>query len=296
LNRGVTLTGNDLLSGGREPIYADAMVTNQAGGLIQGDTDSGIAVVGASASGHKVTIDNQAGATIQGGGTTVGAIDASNSFDDVTITNAGKIDGSTSGKALILSQNSHNTVTISGGAASVLGDMDGGAGGTNKLNFDIGNGNSFSYTGAISNFAGAEVVSGRTNLSGSIAGPVSVDAGAQLSPGASGVGVLAVMGDTTISAGSGLVIDLNSAGGENDVLNVTGAVALNAADLVLDLLSAPTMGESFDILTATGPISGEFSEGSLVTARFGDQLFSFQIDYPLNADPFDAGRQRYPSD
>jgi hypothetical protein len=99
------------------------------------------------------------------------------------------------------------------------------------------------------------------------------------------VGVLAVMGDTTFSAGSGLVIDLNSAGGENDVLNVTGAVALNGADLVLDLLSAPTMGESFDILTATGPISGEFSEGSLVTARFGDQLFSF---HPLNADPFHA--------
>ena len=88
-------------------------------------------------SGHKVTIDNQAGAT---SGTTVAAIDASGSFDDVTIANAGKIDGSTSGKALILSQNSHNTVTISGGAASVLGDMDGGAGGTNKLNFGIGNG------------------------------------------------------------------------------------------------------------------------------------------------------------
>ena len=100
-----------------------------------------------------MTIDNQAGATIKGGGTTAAAIDASNSFDSVTITNAGKIDGSSSGKALVLSQNSNNTVTISGGAASVLGDMDGGAGGVNKLNFDIGNGNSFSYTGAVSNFA-----------------------------------------------------------------------------------------------------------------------------------------------
>ena len=87
---------------------------------------------------------------------------------------------------------------------------------------------------------------------------------------------------------AGNVIDLDPAGGDNDVLNVTGAVALNGADLVLDLLSAPTMGESFDILTASGPISGEFSEGSLVTARFGDQLFSFQIDYSLNADPFEA--------
>ncbi len=291
VGRGITLTGNDITSGPnagkREPIYGDATVTNQASGLIQGDTDSGIAVVGANASGNKVTIDNQAGATIKGGGTTVAAIDASNSFDPVTITNAGTIDGSSSGKALVLSQSSDNAVTISGGAASVLGDMDGGAGGVNKLTFDIGQGNSFSYTGAVTNFDNVEVMSGRTNLSGSIAGPVTVDAGAQLSPGANGVGALAV-GDTTLSAGSGLVIDLDPAGGDNDVLNVTGAVALNGADLVLDLLSAPTMGESFDILTASGPISGEFSEGSLVTARFGDQLFSFQIDYSLNADPFEA--------
>jgi hypothetical protein len=70
-----------------------------------------------------------AGATIKGGGTTAAAIDASNSFDSVTITNAGTIDGSSSGKALVLSQDSHNSVTISGAAASVLGDMDGGAGG-----------------------------------------------------------------------------------------------------------------------------------------------------------------------
>ena len=251
------------LGGGRDPIYGDATVTNQAGGLIQGDSDAGIAVVGDDASGHKVTIDNQAGATIKGGGTTVAAIDASNSFDPVTITNAGKIDGSSSGKAFVLSQNSNNTVTISGGAASVLGDMDGGAGGVNKLNFDIGSGNSFSYTGTVSNFASAEVMSGKTNLSGSIAGAVTVDAGAQLSPGASGVGTLTV-GDTTLSAGSGLVIDLDPTSGQNDVLNVKGAIALSGADLILDLLSAPTRGESFDILTndGTDQIFGQFSEGS----------------------------------
>ncbi len=289
VGRGITLSGNDRPGGGRDPIYGDASVTNQAGGLIKGDSDSAIAVVGANASGHKVTIDNQAGATIKGGGTTAAAIDASNSFDSVTITNAGKIDGSSSGKAFVLSQNSNNTVTISGGAASVLGDMDGGKGGANKLNFDIGNGASFSYTGAISDFA-AEVVSGKTNLAGSIAGPVTVDAGAQLSPGASGVGAL-VVGDTTLKAGSSLVIDLDPVGGQNDVLNVKGTVALNGADLVLDLLSAPTRGESFDILTNDGidPISGEFSEGSQVTGMFDGQAYSFRIDYGFNADGGSAG-------
>jgi hypothetical protein len=78
VGRGITLSGNDRAGGGRDPIYGDATVTNQAGGLIKGDSDSGIAVVGANVSGHKVTIDNQAGATIKGGGTTAAAIDASN--------------------------------------------------------------------------------------------------------------------------------------------------------------------------------------------------------------------------
>ena len=282
--------GTTALGGGRDPIYGDATVTNQAGGLIQGDSDAGIAVVGANASGHKVTIDNQAGATIQGGGTTVAAIDASNSFDPVTITNAGKIDGSSSGKALVLSQNSNNTVTISGGAASVLGDMDGGAGGVNTLNFDIGSGNSFSYTGTVTNFASAEVMSGKTNLSGSIAAAVTVDAGAQLSPGASGVGTLTV-GDSTLSAGSGLVIDLDPTSGQNDVLNVKGAIVLSGADLILDLLSAPTRGESFDILTndGTDQIFGQFSEGSQVTGTFDGRAYSFHIDYDFNADGGSVG-------
>ena len=285
VGRGITLSGNDRPDGGRDPIYGDATVTNQAGGLIQGDSDSGIAVVGANASGHKVTIDNQAGATIKGGGTTAAAIDASNSFDSVTITNAGKIDGSSSGKALVLSQNSNNKVTISGGAASVLGDMDGGAGGVNTLTFDIGAGNNFNYAGGVSNFATTEVMSGTANLSGSIAGAVTVDAGAQLSPGASGVGALTV-GDMTLSTGSGLVIDLNPTTGESDVLNVKGTVALNGADLILDLLSAPTRGESFDILTNDGidPIFGEFSEGTQVTGMFDGRAYSFRIDYDFNAD------------
>ena len=285
VGRGITFSGNDRADGGRDPIYGDTTVTNQAGGLIKGDSDAGIAVIGANASGHKVTIDNQAGATIQGGGTTAAAIDASNSFDSVTITNAGKIDGSSSGKALVLSQNSRNTVTISGGAASVIGDMDGGDGGVNKLTFDIGTGNSFSFTGTVSNFANSEVMSGKANLSGSIAGPVTVDSGAQLSPGASGVGALSV-GDTTLSAGGGLVIELDPAAGANDVLNVTGAVSLNGADLVLDLLSAPTTGESFDILTNDGsdPILGEFSEGSQVNAAFDGTWYRFSIDYAFNAD------------
>ena len=46
---------------------------------------------------------------------------------------------------------------------------------------DIGNGNSFSYSGAVSHFANVELVSGASNLDGSISGPVTVDAGAKFS-------------------------------------------------------------------------------------------------------------------
>jgi hypothetical protein len=163
--------------------------------------------------------------------------------------------------------------------------MDGGAGGVNKLNFDIGKGNSFSYTGAVTNFANAEVVSGRANLSGSIAGPLTVDAGAQLSPGANGVGALAA-GDTTLSAGSDLIINIDPVGDETEVLNVTGAVSLDGADLVLDLFSASTLGQGFDIVTndGTDPISGLFSDGQWANAVFDGTWYRFSIDYAYNAD------------
>ena len=80
-------------------------------------------------------------------------------------------------------------------------------------------------------------------------------------------------------------------GGENDVLNVKGTVALSGADLVLDLLSAPTRGEAFDILTNDGsdPISGEFSEGSQVTSMFDGHAYTFHIDYDFNADGGSVG-------
>jgi PEP-CTERM motif len=72
---------------------------------------------------------------------------------------------------------------------------------------------------------------------------------------------------------------------------VEGAVALNGADLVLDLLSAPTRGESFDILTndGTDPIIGQFSEGSQVTGMFDGKAYSFRIDYAFNADGGSVG-------
>ena len=74
-----------------------ASVTNS--GLIKGQTDSAIVVLGA-ASGFTVTIDNEAGGTIEGGGDTAAAIQTG--ADNDTLNNAGDVIADASGKAIDL--------------------------------------------------------------------------------------------------------------------------------------------------------------------------------------------------
>ena len=72
---GITFLGNEIttgpLAGTREAIYRNATVTNQSGGLIRGDSGSGILVDGAT-SAFTVTVHNDSGATIRGGATLAG--------------------------------------------------------------------------------------------------------------------------------------------------------------------------------------------------------------------------------
>ncbi len=161
VGRGITLAGVNT-SGTSEPIYAASVVTNQGGGLIKGQSDSAIAVEGA-ASGFTVTINNNAGGTLQGGGATTAAIVTG--ADNDTINNSGLIDGSSSGKAIDMGAG-NNVLHISGGTAAILGNISGGTGGTNTATISPGAGGSFSYAGAISNFASVEVQSGSVTLSG----------------------------------------------------------------------------------------------------------------------------------
>ena len=221
VGRGITLTGNDIttgpLTGTREAIYGNATVTNQAGGLIRGDSDSGIAVEG-PASGFTVTIDNQAGATIQGGGASAAAIRTG--ADDDTVTNAGTIDGSSSGKAIDLG-GGHNTLKVTGGTAVILGDVDGGAGSVSLMTMSPGAGNSFSYGGVISNFNTVKVDGGHVTLSGANA-----YTGSTLITGS---GELTLNGANRIATASGLVLD----GGQLDIANAGGANGQTFAGLAL---------------------------------------------------------------
>lgn len=124
----------------------------------KGQTDSAIAVNG-PASGFTVTINNNAGGTIIGGGTANAAIFTG--ADNDVINNAGVING----KAIHMGAG-NNALHITGGAASVIGDINGGVGGINAMTIDPGTGNQFSYAGAISDFNTVEISSGHVTLSG----------------------------------------------------------------------------------------------------------------------------------
>ena len=108
-------------------------------------------------------------------------------------------------------------------------------------------------------------------------------AGSEVDP----TGQLAISGDYFHLAGSTLSIDLGgrSAGVDFDAVNVVGAVELEG-DLNVSLVDAngspfsPTLGDSFEILTAVDGLSGSFSDASLPALAGGLDWF---IDYSPNS-------------
>lgn len=267
VGRGITLAGNDIasgpLAGTREGLYGNAVIINQAGGIIRGQSDSAIVATGA-ASGYTVTVDNRAGATIVGGGTANAAIRGG--ADRTFITNAGTIDGSSSGKAIGLG-GANDTVLISGGSATVIGSIDGGAG-TNTMVVDAGAGNAFSYAGSIGNFASVEFRSGHATLSGQ-----STYDGATIVSG----GTLSLVGADRIAAGSALVL----AGG---VLDVTQAGTQTFASLALTGSSSIMLGDAsltFNGLAAIAP-----GATLALTDDVGGPAYAFRFlgDYANDAD------------
>jgi len=242
LGRGITLAGNDIttgsLAGTREAIYANAVINNLSGGLIKGENDSAIVVDG-PASGYTVTINNYAGATIQGGSSTYAAIRTG--ADNDTINNAGTIDGRSSGLAIDMGAG-NNTLTITGGSASILGAINGGNGGNNTLTIDPGTGNNFSYAGSISNFATLSVQSGSVTFSG-----VSTYTGSTVLNG----GTLTLAGIDRLATTSTLVLN----GGTLAITNAAGSDAQTFASLTLSASSTIDLNSSSLTFSSLGSVA-----------------------------------------
>ena len=253
---GVTLTGNDLTSTTRDGLYANAVVDNLSGGLILGQNSSAIVAKGNFSKGFATTINNAAGGTIQGGGATDAAIQTG--LDNDTVSNSGRIDGSSSGKAIDLGAG-NNTLTLSGGAAVVLGNISGGVGGTNAMTVAPGAGNTFAYASGISNFNTVEVASGTVILSGSntYTGTTTVDAGATLV--LDGAGRLAASSKLDLEGGMLKLVDVHGANGQEFAVLSVGkdsAIDLGESSLTFDALGALVPGKTLmvtDYLASASP-------------------------------------------
>lgn len=274
VGRGISLVGNDIssgpLAGTREGIYANTGVTNQAGGVIRGQSDSAI-FVGGAATAYTVVIRNEAGATLQGGGSLTAAVVAGPNA--ASIDNAGRIDGASSGRAVQFGA-AGSSFTISGGSAVVLGSIDGGVGLGNAVHLDPGNGQGFAYDGAFAHFASVQVHSGTVTLSGQSndTGQIVIDAGATL--------VLA--GADRLGADSSLVLK----GGVLQLSNAAGSLGQSFASLVLADSSVLALGGSalsFDSLGSVAAGKTLTVQGYQASAGAGYAL-RLRGDYSGNAD------------
>ena len=256
---GITLTGNDITTGvnagNRDGLYGNATVTNQAGGLIRGQNSSAIVAKGL-ASGFAVTINNNAGATLQGGGTSDAAVQLG--ADAATINDAGRIDGSSS-RVAIAGGSGNLTVSITGGQASVLGDIVGGVNAVNKMTISPGAGNSFAYASGISNFSSVEIASGTVTLSGqnTYTGTTVIDGGATLA--LDGANRLAAASKLDLEGGTLKLVDVHGANGQEFAVVSLGqdsAIDLGGSSLTVDALGNVVAGKTLavtDWLASTSP-------------------------------------------
>jgi hypothetical protein len=137
--------------------------------------------------------------------------------------------------------------------------------------------------GNINEISSLSVINGVAAGSGGINGTFSLTTGAELRPGdsasAMGIGEFTT-GDFLIDDQSLLTLDLDPESMLADLVNVNGTINLDG-NLALNLLSAPSDGDQFQILENDGidSVIGLFANGNQVSAVFGGQSYDFAINY-----------------
>jgi autotransporter-associated beta strand protein len=259
--------GNGILIDDSNSGNAVASTTVTNSGLIQGKTGFGIKLIGNLAD----TITNDAGGTIRGAGT--GATLQTGGGGD-TVTNRGAIT-SDIGNAIDL-EAGDDLLQIEGGAASIDGDISGGAG-TNTLTLNPGTGNAFSYTGTISNFDSVKVQSGTVTFSGTntYAGSTLIQHGTLSAAATNALG-----GTSGITVNTGGTLLLSGAG--TDRINDSATVTLAGGTIAFggDVTEGSSPGTGALTLSANSII--DFGDGNDVINFNASHLASWSVGTTLS--------------
>lgn len=256
--RGITLAGLDKDPTTSAPIptqgiYGNTTITNS--GLIRGQSDSAIAVTGAT-NAFTVSITNLAGGTLEGGGSAAAVYTGGN---NATIYNYGTITADSSNLAVDLGSG-NSSLQILGGAAVINGNIDGGTG-TSTLLISPGQGNVFTYGGSISRFnqvtigvsqgQGTVVLNGASTYSGDTVVWSTLALG---NSNAAGTGTIDLLGGTAVYRnGIAVANKLNLVGG--GTVEVDGSdVATQSGSIGEQLMRGPEYGGASLTKTGTGTL------------------------------------------
>lgn len=266
-------------------------VLNVSGGLLDvakatGTMPSG---VGASAMAIGGTANTTAVVNQSGGAVRVGVTTGSNVFTGVTNSN-------TNVNLSIGSNLTANAAayTLSGGTLTVAGNVTGVAssGGVSNFNFMGGTLSVAGYEAANLGSSSSATVSAN-QTSESLALGTLVNRGGTLAPGGDGTaGRTLITGNYTVAGSSGqLLVDVNGTTqasafqtGSYDFVSVTGNATLGGTLAFKVSGFTPTSNQTFTILTATGGVSGAFTNAASGTRLVSvDGLHSFVVSQSSNS-------------
>jgi hypothetical protein len=274
VGRGITLAGIDHdindASFPIESIYENSSITNS--GLIKGDSESAIAVLGTTGGGYSVTITNNATGVIEGNNTgeseastftsgtysgqsngqsaNQGAIELDDTGNSYVINNYGTItQDNTSGGTAVAMHGYSNALNVYGPSAVITGDVSGDTAADSTMTINPGAGGTFSYGYAISNFTvnvNQDGTNGTVILSGAntYAGPTTVGGGTLLAenttPGTSATGTGSISDAAGTLGGYGAI----NPTGVNTITVSTGGTLAPGTTGHTDTLTVSALGNT----------------------------------------------------